>query len=143
MSEALRELYQEIILDHNKNPRNYGVLAGYTHTAEGFNPLCGDKINVYLILQGDSIQSIQFEAASCAICKASASMMVETLSGKDLTEAELANQLVDALLTAEHVADMETDGALASLAGVREFPARMKCATLPWHTFKMAVAEKK
>lgn len=139
MSDSLHDLYQEIILDHNKRPRHYGVLAEYTHTAEGYNPLCGDKLNVYVKISGDQIEAIQFEAASCAICKASASMMMEALSGKTLDEAASSQKRVAELLTTDIEADMAADGELAALVGVRKFPARVKCATLPWHTFESAL----
>ena len=141
MSDQLHDLYQDIILDHNKRPRHYGVLTDYTHTAEGYNPLCGDKLNVYMQLTGDTIEAIQFEAAACAICKASASMMTESLVGKTLAEAKLLDARVTELLTEEVETDLGADGAIAALAGVRKFPARVKCATLPWHTFLAAIAD--
>lgn len=140
MSDELHDLYQDIILDHNKRPRHYGVLGDFTHTAEGYNPLCGDKLNVYLCIADDVISGIQFEAAACAICKASASMMMESLSGKTLAEAKLMDQRVAELLSTEVEVDLESDGAIAALAGVRKFPARIKCARLPWHTFEAALA---
>ncbi len=142
MSDSLQDLYQEIILNHNKHPRQYGALVDYTHTAEGYNPLCGDKLNIYVKLDGDEIEAIQFEAASCAICKASASMMMEALQGQTLEAAQAQNTRVNQLLTTDVEADMEADGELASLVGVRKFPARVKCATLPWHTFESALKEK-
>ena len=137
MSE-LDELYQAIILDHNKRPRHYGALADATHQAEGYNPLCGDKVQVYLIIQDDRIKDIQFEAASCAICKASASMMIQELQGKTLGEAAERLERVQLLLS-EDVEAVDSDGDLVSLQGVRKFPARIKCATLPWHTFEDAL----
>lgn len=142
MSDSLHDLYQEIILDHNKRPRHYGALAECTHTAEGYNPLCGDKLNVYVKIFGDQIEAIQFEAASCAICKASASMMMEALSGKTLGESANLKKRVAELLTTEAETDMAADGELAALAGVRKFPARVKCATLPWRTFESALKKK-
>ncbi|MEN8662674.1 MAG: Fe-S cluster assembly sulfur transfer protein SufU [Lentimonas sp.] len=142
MSDSLQDLYQEIILNHNKYPRHYGLLAGYTHTAEGYNPLCGDKLNLYVKLDGELIEAIQFEAASCAICKASASMMMEALAGRTVQTARVQQARVAELLTADVEADSDADGELASLVGVREFPARVKCATLPWHTFESALKEK-
>lgn len=140
MSDDLHDLYQDIILDHNRRPRHYGVLASYTHTAEGYNPLCGDKLNVFLQLNGDTIEAIQFEAAACAICKASASMMTEVLIGKTLAEAKQLDSRVTEVLTQEVQTDLDADGAVAALAGVRKFPARIKCATLPWHTFEAALS---
>ncbi len=140
MNDDLHDLYQDIILDHNKRPRHYGEPATFTHTAEGYNSLCGDKLNVYLQLQGEVIESITFEAAACAICKASASMMTEALVGKTLDEAKQLDTRVTELLTQEVQSDLESDGAIAALAGVRKFPARIKCATLPWHTFEAALS---
>lgn len=141
MSEDLHNLYQDIILDHNKRPRHYGVLTDYTHTAEGFNPLCGDKITVFLIVEDTLIEAIQFEAACCAICKSSASMMTEVLTGKTLDEAESACQRVGELLSVDMdlTADLSKDGEIAALAGVRKFAARIKCALLPWHTYRSAL----
>ncbi|MGC6423891.1 MAG: Fe-S cluster assembly sulfur transfer protein SufU [Lentimonas sp.] len=139
MSDPLHDLYQEIILDHNKRPRHYGLLSDHTHTAEGYNPLCGDKLKVYLKLKNDQIAAIQFEAASCAICKASASMMSEALSRTSLVDAEKLQERVNELLTTEAGVDIADDGELAALVGVRKFPARIKCATLPWHTFESAL----
>lgn len=141
MSDDLHDLYQDIILDHNKRPRHYGVLPGCTHTAAGYNPLCGDKIEVFLIVQDERIEAVQFEAACCAICKASASMMTEALIGRSLSGAEAAFQRVGQLLAKERAldADLSVDGEIAALAGVRRFPARIKCATLPWHTYIAAL----
>lgn len=137
----LHDLYQDIILDHNKRPRHYGALADYTHTAEGYNPLCGDKMEVFLIINDGQIDSVQFEAACCAICKASASIMTEALTGKSLDEVEAVYARMSELLTAkeEIEADLSVDGEIAALAGVRNFPARIKCATLPWHTYEAAL----
>jgi nitrogen fixation NifU-like protein len=141
MSESLQDLYQDIILDHNKRPRHYGALASFTHTADGYNPLCGDKITVYVQVEGSVVRCIQFESASCAICKASASMMTEALTGQTLDNATQLDNRVAALLSADlaNDADLSSDGELAALAGVRKFPARVKCATLPWHTFRSAL----
>lgn len=139
MSDPLHELYQDIILDHNKRPRHYGVLAGHTHTAEGYNPLCGDKIDVFLKVVDERIEAIQFEAASCAICKASASMMVDALQGKTLAEAMQADHRVNEILATETEVDLVMDGEFAALAGVRKFPARIKCASLPWRTYEAAL----
>jgi nitrogen fixation NifU-like protein len=137
----LHDLYQNIILDHNKRPRHYGALADYTHTAEGYNPLCGDKMEVFLIINDGQIDSVQFTAACCAICKASASIMTEALTGKSLDEVEAVYARMSELLTAkeEIEADLSVDGEIAALAGVRNFPARIKCATLPWHTYEAAL----
>ena len=123
MSDDLHDLYQDIILDHNKRPRHYGALADYTHTAEGYNPICGDKLTIFLVLKEDRIEAVQFEAACCAICKASASMMAEVLIGKTLVEAEAAFKRVGELLSSELnlEADLSVDGEIAALAGVRKF----------------------
>jgi nitrogen fixation NifU-like protein len=140
MSDELHDLYQEIILDHNKHPRNYGALADATHRADGYNPLCGDKIEVLLKIVNNRIEVIQFECASCAICKASASMMTEALSGQSLTDCEKIQAAVSEILTQDaEVPTLESQGELAALAGVRKFPARIKCATLPWHTYQAAL----
>jgi nitrogen fixation NifU-like protein len=141
MSDDLHNLYQDIILDHNKRPRHYGPLGAYTHTAEGYNPLCGDKINIYLIVKDGQIEAAQFEAACCAICKASASIMAETLCGKSLDTAKgIFDRVVELLSTDLDLdVDLSTDGEIAALAGVRQFAARIKCATLPWHTYMAAL----
>ena len=141
MSDDLHDLYQDIILDHNKRPRHYGTLADYTHTAEGYNPICGDKLTIFLVLNGDHIEAVQFESACCAICKSSASMMTEVLTGKTLAEAEVAFKRVADLLSTELnlEADLSVDGEIAALAGVRKFAARIKCATLPWHAYFAAL----
>ena len=139
MSDELHDLYQEIILDHNKRPRHYGALAHATHSAEGYNPLCGDKIEVFLRIDDDRIADIRFECASCAICKASASIMTVALDVKSLVEAESTRSEVERILTTDTEATLETQGELAALAGVRKFPARIKCATLPWHTYQAAL----
>lgn len=139
MSE-LRELYQELIVDHNKNPRNYGVLADANRRAEGYNPLCGDKLIVYLHLDGDRVREVSFEGAGCAISIASASLMTQAVKGKTVAEAEAMFQDFHALVTGGQPdpALVERVGKLAVLAGVREFPSRVKCATLAWHTLHNA-----
>ena len=139
MSDDLHDLYQDIILDHNKRPRHYGALADYTHTAEGYNPICGDKITVYLVVRDGRIEAVQFEAACCAICKSSASIMTEALLGKSLQEAAAMQQRVTELLSTDIEVDLSVDGEVAALAGVRKFPSRIKCATLPWHTYQTAL----
>ncbi|MEC7287626.1 MAG: SUF system NifU family Fe-S cluster assembly protein [Verrucomicrobiota bacterium] len=140
MSEDLNDLYQEIILDHNKRPRHYGALANATHEAEGYNPLCGDKIEVFLQLTGDVIEAIQFECASCAICKASASIMAEALVGKSISVGESLQVLVSRILKTDTITvTLDLQGEIAALSGVRNFPARIKCATLPWHTYQAAL----
>jgi nitrogen fixation NifU-like protein len=138
----LRDLYQEVILDHNKRPRNFGTLPEATHRAYGHNPLCGDKVTIFLALQDSRVVDVRFEGSGCAISTASASLMTEAIKGK--TEAELR-----AMFDRFHIGMTEDDAEataalsgldkLAVLAGVREFPIRVKCATLPWHTLIAAL----
>ena len=140
MFEDLNNLYQGIILDHNKRPRHYGALANATHVAEGYNPLCGDRIEVFLQLSGDQIEAIQFECASCAICKASASIMAEALVGQSISVGESIQESVSRILeTDTETVTLDVQGEVAALSGVRNFPARIKCATLPWHTYQAAL----
>jgi nitrogen fixation NifU-like protein len=142
MTPDLRELYQSVILDHNKRPRNFRKLADANRNAEGYNPLCGDRFTVYLKLDGDVITDVTFEGAGCAISKASASLMTESLKGKTRAEAEELFLRFHELVTAEGDPEDGAEpglGKLEALAGVREFPIRIKCATLPWHTFRAAL----
>lgn len=145
MDDELHELYQDIILSHNKRPRNYGVLQPHSHEAEGYNPLCGDTIEVYLQIEDGRISGIQFEAAGCAISKASASIMTEQLKGKTIAQTDALFDRVHEILdpASGTKPDLETSGDLAALAGVRKFPARIKCASLPWHTFRAALRGEK
>src|SRR5512135_3606381 len=139
MSE-MRELYQEMILDHHRHPRNYGKLATANRHAEGFNPLCGDRVTVYLFTEGDRINDLSFEGSGCAICMASCSLMTEALKGRTVAEAEaLFGRFHDLVTNDAATVDEEVLGKLAVFEGVREFPVRVKCATLPWHTFRAAV----
>ena len=137
----LRDLYREVIVDHNRSPRNFRKIEPPCHEAEGHNPLCGDKLHVYLKLVGDTVEDISFEGSGCAISVASASLMTETLKGKSEAEAMAYFEQMHALLTGESAddADMAALGKLAALSGVKEFPTRVKCATLCWHTMKMAL----
>ncbi len=141
---GLNELYQEVILDHYKNPRNYGKLEGANKTAEGFNPLCGDQVTLYVRLQGDVIQDIRFEGSGCAISKACASMMTTILKGKTEAEAKALFQRFHHLVTGKEGEPAGTAelGKLKVFSGVREFPVRVKCATLAWHTLRAALEEK-
>ena len=140
MSEELHTLYQEIILDHNKRPRHYGALATATHNAEGYNPLCGDKVSVFVQIQSDRIVSLRFQCASCAICKASASIMAEALVGQSISVGESIQESVSRILkTDTETVTLDVQGEVAALSGVRNFPARIKCATLPWHTYQAAL----
>ncbi len=131
----LSELYQEVILDHNERPRNFRELEGANRTAEGYNPLCGDRVTVYLQLVDDAITDISFQGAGCAISKASASMMTVSLKGKTRTEAEDLFQSFHSLVTgaAGTAIDPQALGKLAVFSGMRQFPARVKCASLAWH----------
>ena len=143
MSE-LRELYQQVILDHNKNPRNFGKLEGANRAQEGLNSLCGDHLHVYLYLNDDQIiEDIRFEGSGCAISKASASLMSSTLKGKSADHAYKIFDQFHALVTAGEgeTVDPEKMGKLVVFAGVRDFPTRIKCATLPWHAMKAALEE--
>jgi nitrogen fixation NifU-like protein len=142
MDDTLRELYQEVILDHSRHPRHFGPLAQATHVGEGFNPLCGDKVKVYLVLDdGGRISDIKFEGKGCAISQASASLMTDMLVGRNVEEAE---QLMGGFL---HLVKGEDTNGLAPddrerlevMAGVSAFPMRVKCATLAWHTMKSAL----
>jgi len=135
----LRELYQEIIIDHNRNPRNHHEMGEATCQAQGFNPLCGDKLTVYLHLDGEVIDDISFLGCGCAISQASASLMTEVLKGKTTDEAHELFQRFHAMLTIEDDPSPETLDKLAVMAGVRTFPARVKCATLAWHTLESAL----
>jgi nitrogen fixation NifU-like protein len=137
----LRELYQEVILDHNKRPRNFGTLERPSRTAKGHNPLCGDRLTLQLILEGDRIAQIAFEGSGCAISKASASLMTEAIKGHTVAEAEALFDRFHSLVTAAPDAPISTEGLgkLAVFSGVREYPARVKCASLAWHTMKNAV----
>jgi nitrogen fixation NifU-like protein len=137
----LTDLYQEVILDHNRRPRNFGTLADATRIANGHNPLCGDKLKLYLKLDGDRIENIAFEGSGCAISKASASLMTDAVKGHSKGEAlELFDRFHHVVTTPmDETIDEESVGKLAVLAGVREYPARVKCASLAWHTLKAAL----
>jgi len=136
----LRELYQEVILDHNRKPRNFRKLDGANRHAEGYNPLCGDKVVVYLKVDGDVVTDVSFEGSGCAISTASASLMTESLKGKRVAEAEAVFDGFHKLVTGAPGADAAPLGKLAAFAGVSEFPVRVKCATLAWHTLHAALA---
>jgi nitrogen fixation NifU-like protein len=140
MASDLRDLYQEVILDHNRRPRNFGTLPAANHTAEGHNPLCGDRVRLFVDVEGDRVQDIAFEGAGCAISTASASLMTEAVKGKTVAEArELFRLFHDLLTTDQTAADDPALGKLAVFAGVREYPIRVKCATLAWHAFQAAL----
>ena len=139
----LRDLYQEVILEHSKQPRNYRELGDANHKAEGYNPLCGDHFTVYLKMDGEKIQDVSFQGSGCAISKASASMMTQSVKGKTLAEAEKTFEQFHKLVTgAERNGNQEELGKLAVFSGVSEFPVRVKCATLAWHTLHAALEGK-
>jgi nitrogen fixation NifU-like protein len=134
----LQELYQAVILDHNRAPRNYGALAGATRTADGRNPLCGDEVHVALRVTGEVIDEVRFTGRGCAISKASASLMTSAVKGKSVAEAEALFRRFHALVTGQEGAgDL---GPLVVFSGVSRFPARVKCASLPWHALRAALA---
>jgi nitrogen fixation NifU-like protein len=136
----LRELYQEVILDHTRRPRNFGTLANANRQAKGHNPLCGDQVSVYLHMEGDRIQDIAFQGSGCAISTASASLMTEALKGLTVREARELFQGFHALVTTGgKEGEPEALGKLAVFSGVREFPIRVKCATLAWHAVQAAL----
>ena len=140
MSE-LRELYQEVILDHNRRPRNHRKLAAGCREAKGYNPLCGDKLTLYLELDGDVIKDVGFEGSGCAISTASASLMTEALKGRTRAEVEKLFATFHDLMTGSDDSSIDKSalGKLEVLTGVREFPVRIKCATLAWHTMRSAL----
>ena len=138
--DELQDLYQDIILSHNKRPRNEGALPGHTHEAEGYNPLCGDRVKVFLKVEDGLVADVRFEGEGCAISRASASMMTERLNGCPVAEIDSRVAGVVEMLAGRDQPEMELDqvGDLAALAGVRKFPARIKCATLAWHAAEEA-----
>ena len=138
MSE-LSDLYQEVILDHNRQPRNFRVLERVTHHAEGYNPLCGDRLQLFLEVTGGVITDVGFQGSGCAISKASASMMTERLKGVPVADARALFERFHRMVTTPPDREVEDLGKLSSLAGVREFPVRVKCASLAWHTLKAAL----
>ena len=138
----LNDLYQEVILDHNKRPRNFRSIEGASHHADGYNPLCGDKLSLTVKVDGDQIADVAFLGSGCAISKASASIMTDTLKGKSLAEARALFERFHRMITTPPDQPVEDMGKLSVLAGVREFPVRVKCASLAWHTLKAALERK-
>jgi nitrogen fixation NifU-like protein len=138
----LRGLYQEVILDHSKKPKNYRIMDGADRQADGYNPLCGDRVRIFLKLEGDRISDVSFQGSGCAISTASASILTETLKGKTQAEADVLFETFHDLVTGKGLATGESSelGKLAVFSGVSEFPARVKCATLAWHTMRSALA---
>jgi nitrogen fixation NifU-like protein len=139
LNMELKELYRDVILDHNRSPRNFGRLEPADAQAAGHNPLCGDKLNVTLRLQGDQVQDLRFEGQGCAISTASASLMTEAVKGRSREQIARLYREVHALLTAPNAQPPADLGKLMALAGVAEFPARVKCASLCWHTLNAAL----
>ena len=145
----LKQLYQDIILEHGKSPRNLGKCEGYSHDAKGYNPLCGDKVHVYLKLsKGKKVEGLTFEGDGCAISLASASLMTELVKGKSFEEAkEIMNAFLDMIKNTSEIQSNHLDEdqkiKLMSLSGVKQFPMRVKCATLSWHTLNSAMEGKK
>ena len=139
----LQDLYQEIVMDHNRRPRNFGILNDATSKAEGFNPLCGDQVTLYLKVLGDEIIDIAFDGIGCAISKSSASMMTEEIKGKTLVEAECIFEAFRDMITRKQGDDFHSEilGDLEILNGVSQYPARIKCATLSWHTLHSAIKD--
>lgn len=144
MSSDLRDLYQSVILDHNRHPRNFGKLEGSSHEAEGYNPLCGDKVKVYLRMAGDVVEDVSFEGSGCAISTASASLLTDSAKGKKREEVERLFRRFRGVVMGENGSGAEDPplGKLEVLAGVREFPMRVKCATLVWHTLMAAFEQR-
>jgi nitrogen fixation NifU-like protein len=138
MSAEIQELYQEVILDHNRHPRNFRVLEG-GRKAEGYNPLCGDRLTVYVQIDGDVITDISFQGSGCAISKASASLMTESVKGKSVADAHHLFDRFQRMITSPTDGPADQVGKLTALAGVRQFPVRVKCASLPWHALHAAL----
>jgi nitrogen fixation NifU-like protein len=139
MSE-LSDLYQEVILDHNRRPRNFRTIEGASRQQEGYNPLCGDRLTLYVTLDGDRIADVAFQGSGCAISKASASLMTEALKGKTVAEARALFEKFHDMVTSSPDTEAADLGKLSVLSGVREYPTRVKCASLAWHTLKAAVS---
>ncbi len=142
MFDELRDLYQEVIFDHNRNPRNFRVMENPDREVEGFNPLCGDKLTLFLKIKDGIIEDASFQGSGCAISTASVSLMTEIIKGKTVEEAEELFELFHKMTTEDGEVDLDAIGKLAVLAGVREYPARVKCATLSWHTLDAALKNK-
>ena len=135
----LSDLYQEVILDHNKRPRNFRVLAQPSHHAEGYNPLCGDRLTLYLTVNGDVVTEVGFQGSGCAISRASASLMTDEIKGKSVADVRALFARFHRMVTTSPDVEVEDMGKLSVLAGVRQFPGRVKCASLAWHTLKAAL----
>lgn len=144
MFDDLRDLYQEVIFDHNRNPRNFRIIENADRKVDGFNPLCGDRLTLFLKMNGDVIEDASFQGSGCAISTASVSLMTEIVKGKTEAEAEALFKTFHEMITGkDEQVNLEAVGKLAVLAGVREYPARVKCATLAWHTLDAALKNEK
>lgn len=143
MTSDLNDLYQEVILDHNRRPRNFHAIADATHSAEGYNPLCGDRLTLFVQIEGDRIADVAFEGSGCAISKASASLMTEAVKGRTVADARALFERFHTMVTTAPDQPVNDLGKLSVLAGVRQFPIRVKCASLAWHTLKAALASEK
>ena len=139
--QDFEDLYQDIVMDHNRSPRNHGSLKNFTSSTDGYNPLCGDEVTVFVRIDGDKVAEVSFVAEGCAISKSSASMMTEGIKGKSVSEAVEIFEAFRSLLTQETLDDQQIDmlGDLEVLRGVSKYPARIKCATLSWHTLRAAL----
>lgn len=142
MDDGLQDLYRELILDHNARPHNFGALANASHQAHGLNPLCGDDIEVFLNLKGGTIESAMFSGQGCAISKASASLMTDAVTNQPVARAEALFEIFHRLVTGVEITESELEelGKVGAFAGVKEYPARVKCASLAWHTLKAALS---
>jgi nitrogen fixation NifU-like protein len=140
IDDELRELYREVILEHSKHPQNFAEMQDADHKADGFNPLCGDQITVFLKGTGERVDEVSFQSSACAICTASASLMTDVVEGKTETQVKELFQRFHGLVTGTEQPNLDDDdlGELSALAGVSHFPVRVKCATLPWHTLQAA-----
>ena len=139
MTSDLNDLYQEVILDHNRRPRNFHAIADATHSAEGYNPLCGDRLTLFVQIEGDRIADVAFEGSGCAISKASASLMTEAVKGRTVADARALFERFHTMVTTAPDQPVNDLGKLSVLAGVRQFPIRVKCASLAWHTLHAAM----
>jgi len=139
--DNLGNLYQEVILDHSRRPRNFRTMEGASRQAEGYNPLCGDRVTIYVKMEGDVVKDASFQGSGCAISTSLASILTESMKGKTRAEAEALFETFHDLVTGERKADAPALGKLAVFSGVSEFPARVKCATLSWHTLRAALQE--
>ena len=139
--DNLGNLYQEVILDHSRRPRNFRKMEGASRKAEGYNPLCGDRVTIYVKMEGDVVKDASFQGSGCAISTSSASILTESMKGKTRGEAEALFETFHDLVTGERKVDAPALGKLAVFSGVSEFPARVKCATLSWHTLRAALQE--